>query len=106
MDAEKPLFIPLKGEFFDAFERGDKTTEYRPYGKRWNEVVCRIGRPVVLSRGYGKQRRMVGRITGFGTSWKVTQGADWQACYGNADLLAACIGIEVDRYATPKCVDE
>jgi hypothetical protein len=44
---------------------------------------------------------MVGRITGFGTSWKVTQGADWQACYGNADLLAACIGIEVDRYASP-----
>lgn len=62
---EKPLFIPLKGEFYDAFVRGEKTTEYRPYGPRWNERVCRVGRPVVLSRGYGKCNRWCGMITGF-----------------------------------------
>lgn len=33
----KPLFIPIKREFFEAFERGDKTHEYRLYGPRWNE---------------------------------------------------------------------
>jgi hypothetical protein len=62
---EKPLFIPLKGEYYDAFVRGEKTTEYRPYGPRWNERVCRVGRPVVLSRGYGKRHRRHGTITEF-----------------------------------------
>jgi len=47
---ECPLFIPLKGEYFDAFARGEKRQEFRPWGKRWNERTCRIGRRVVLSR--------------------------------------------------------
>ena len=62
---EKPLFIPLKAEFFEAFERGEKDTEYRPRVARWSEAVCRIGRRVVLSRGYGKARRLTGTIVGF-----------------------------------------
>lgn len=61
----KPLFIPLKREYFDAFERGEKDTEYRIYGPRWNERVCSVGRPVVLSCGYGKQRRLEGVIREF-----------------------------------------
>jgi len=63
--ADKPLFIPLKGEHFEAFERGEKDTEYRPYGKRWNERTCYLGRPVVLSFGYGKHRRLTGVIRSF-----------------------------------------
>lgn len=54
----KDLFIPLKGEYYDAFEDGSKDTEYRAYGPRWNEDTCPPGRGAVLSRGYGKQKRM------------------------------------------------
>ncbi len=54
----KPLFIPLKGIYYDAFEAGVKTVEYRAYGPRWNERTCYPGRKAILSRGYGKQRRM------------------------------------------------
>lgn len=49
---EKPLFIPLKREFFQAFKAGEKVEEYRPEGPRWNARTCRVGRPVVLSLGY------------------------------------------------------
>lgn len=48
----KPLFIPLKREHFEAFERGEKTTEYRVVGPRWNAGTCAIGRPVTLRLGY------------------------------------------------------
>jgi hypothetical protein len=59
----KALFIPLKGEYYDQFEAGTKPAEYRLYGKRWNEKTCYAGRPVVLSYGYGKKRRMTGTIS-------------------------------------------
>ena len=62
---DKPLFIPLKAEYYEAFEDGSKDTEYRRYGKIWNEKHCRIGRDVTLSYGYGKARRMKGVVTGF-----------------------------------------
>jgi len=60
---EKPLFIPLKAEYYDAFARGEKTSELRKWGKRWNGNVCSLGRKVVLSRGYGKKHRIRGVIT-------------------------------------------
>lgn len=62
---EKPIFIPLCREWFEKFERGEKTKEYRVYGPRWNEKTCRIGRPVILSMGYGKALRLHGKIAGF-----------------------------------------
>jgi hypothetical protein len=65
MTNEKPLFIPLRTEWFEQFERGEKDTEYRLYGKRWNERTCRIGRTATLSHGYGKARRMTKRVVGF-----------------------------------------
>lgn len=40
METEKLIFIPLKREFFEAFENGMKTVEYRKYGPRWNERTC------------------------------------------------------------------
>jgi hypothetical protein len=51
-----PLFIPLRTEYFRAFERGEKVIEYRRYGRGWNERTCRIGRPVILSHGYSGAR--------------------------------------------------
>jgi hypothetical protein len=95
---DKPLFIPLNGEYFDAFEAGTKNTEYRPHGPRWNAEVCYPGRKVTLSRGYGKQRRRSGTIRRFYTSWGPTQGEDWQKLYGkkHAGIPAACIEIELE----------
>ena len=63
--SEKSLFIPLKAKWFEAFERKEKTIEYRPYGPRWNKKQCRIGRSVVLSYGYGKARRLYGVVEKF-----------------------------------------
>lgn len=59
---EKPLFIPLRTEWFRKFESGDKTTEYRAYGPRWNERTCRVGRKATISHGYSGKRlhRVVG----------------------------------------------
>lgn len=53
---EKPLFVPLKTEWFCAFKSGSKTTEYRLYGPRWNERTCVKGRAVTLSHGYSGAR--------------------------------------------------
>lgn len=52
----KPLFIPLKTEYFRAFEIGTKRTEYRLYGPRWNEGTVLKGRSVTLSHGYSGAR--------------------------------------------------
>lgn len=60
----KPLFIPLKKEYFYAFKDGSKTKERRLYGKRWNFKTCPLGRDVVLSKGYGKYERLCGYVVG------------------------------------------
>lgn len=58
------MFIPLKKKFFQQFESGEKHEEFRLHGKRWNEKVCYIGRPVTLSNGYSGAR-IYGDITAF-----------------------------------------
>lgn len=103
----KPLFIPLKAEYFEAFERGEKKVEYRKYtpndardsGPRWNEVTCAVGRPVVLSYGYGKKRRLRGVITSFEVVDCPYKLPGWVACYGHSNRSAACIGIKVEGSA-------
>jgi hypothetical protein len=89
---EKPLFIALKTEFFEAFANGTKTAEYRVYGPRWNEKHCFPGRPVVLSKGYGKGRRLSGVVTGFR---KIDAAGlpGWKACYG--DNPGPCAAIDI-----------
>ena len=64
---EKPLFVPLKREYFLQFKAGIKhlNEEYRAYGPRWNENTCWPGRPAVLSLGYGKQNRLHTHVVGF-----------------------------------------
>lgn len=93
------LFIPLKAEFYDAFVSGAKTEELRRYGPRWNERVCRVGRDVTLSRGYGKGHRLTGRIWRFkkqrGTTFGSTYKASIQRVFGTLDIDIACISIEV-----------
>jgi len=102
----KPLFIPLKREFYDAFQRLEKRTEYRRPGGPWNERTCRPGRPVVLSCGYGKARRMKGIVTWFAV--RAVRGLaprdrrDVRRCYGHIPEVAA-IGISLSE---PDFMDE
>lgn len=96
----KPLFIPLKREFYEAFKSGIKDTEYRKFGPRWNSETCRIDRPVVLSLGYGKKNRMNGVIKRFDISSEPTKTEVWEKCYGKpipGVTKAACIRIEIER---------
>jgi len=102
--AEKPLFIPLKAKFFNAFERGEKDTEYRLRGGRWNGETCRIGRRVVLSCGYGKTRRLTGEIIGFSYDTAPGKMPGWVACYGSRAGDAACIRIRV--HSCPSVVEK
>lgn len=90
-----PLFIPLKRAYFEAFKAGTKSEEFRPEGPRWNARVCAVGRPVVLSLGYGKANRLQGVIVSYRSSIEPTQTAAWKDCYGDRSGLAACIGIRV-----------
>lgn len=64
-EALRPLFIPLKAEYFHEFATGMKDTEYRLYGPRWNERTCQPGRAVTLSLGYGTRNRLSGVIEAF-----------------------------------------
>ncbi|MDH3325156.1 MAG: hypothetical protein OEM38_00400 [Gammaproteobacteria bacterium] len=52
----KPLFIPLKTQYFNQFKAGTKTTEYRLYGSRWNDKTIVLGRMATLSHGYSGAR--------------------------------------------------
>lgn len=89
----RPLFVPLKAAYYEAFVNGTKTTEYRKFGARWNEYTCKLRRRVTISKGYGKQHRRTGVIVGFECKWMATQ--DWLDCYGEPGW-AACIEIDLD----------
>lgn len=95
MKTARPLFIPLKREHFEAFRSGIKDTEYRLYGPRWNEITCPIGRPVILSLGYGKAHRIEGTVFGFSTHANPRQLPGWINCYGDRQGKAACIKITI-----------
>lgn len=90
----KPLFIPLKTAYYDAFVDGSKTVEHRRYGKGWNETTCGVGRRVVISKGYGKQNRRSGVIVGF--EQRHMDSEAWIDCYGSPGL-AACIQIQLEQ---------
>ena len=93
----KPLFVPLKTEFYEAFEDGSKNEELRLYGKRWNERTCKEGREVVISKGYGKHARMKGKIWKFkkqhGSLFGATYKEAIKKVYGTLDVEIACISI-------------
>lgn len=91
----KPLFIPLKSAYFDAFANGSKDTEYRPLGPRWNGAVCARGRAVTLSRGYGKRHRLYGYIERFYVEQNHEKVPGWVECYGDRVAHVACIQIRL-----------
>lgn len=59
---EKPLFVPLNGEHYDNFALGLKEFELRRGPQRWNAKTVYTGRPVIISRGYGKSKRLNGEV--------------------------------------------
>lgn len=95
MKTEKALFIPLCAGPFDEFKAGTKGEEYRPEGPRWNAEVCRIGRRVVLSRGYGKKHRLQGVIVGY-RSTTPAEVPNWSTYYPKKKGPVAAIKIEVE----------
>ena len=99
LTTDRPLFIPLKSEFYNAFLDGTKTTEYRRHGPGWNAKTCWVGRRVVLSKGYGKANRVTGTIVDFHVSRQPTTTPAWLACYGAPAGEAACITIRLDEVA-------
>jgi len=96
-----PLFIVTTTEYYQQFLSGEKPgmEELRPYGARWNENTCVIGRSVILSAGYGKKHRAAGRIVGFRTSQAETQRPEYKAIYSDkhTGIPAACIKIEIEQ---------
>jgi hypothetical protein len=99
MIVEKPLFIPLKAEFYDAFVRGEKSEELRKWGPRWNAKVCAVGRLVILSRSYGKQHRVRGiiRMVRIGSLEILTQRQkeSMLRLYNHPGMVAIAIGIDL-----------
>jgi hypothetical protein len=87
---EKPLFVPLKREWFEAFASGAKQEEWRRYGRGWNEQTCRIGRPVTLSLGYSGAR-LHGRVTSF----RVAPASPGAAELYGEGTPCAVIGVEI-----------
>ena len=92
-EGEKPLFIPLKSQFYEQFVAGTKRIEYRKYGPRWNESTCPIGRAVTISKGYGTKHRRSGKVVRF--EQRYMNSNDWLECYGEPGT-AACIHIELE----------
>lgn len=97
----KPLFIPLKTEYYNAFLDGTKTHELRRYGGAWTEKNIWPGRAVTLSKGYGKQHRQSGTVKSFevrsGDSFDGTYRSSILAVYGTLDVDIACIEIELEK---------
>ncbi len=97
MESAKPLFVPLKTEYYESFALGDKTEELRAYGPRWNEKTCTVGRAVILSKGYGKHSRMSGVIWRFKKQHGTLFGSKYKESilnvYGTLDINIACISI-------------
>lgn len=92
----KSLFVPLKTEYYEAFVSGEKDIEYRKYGPGWNERTCWVGRPVVISKGYGKQNRRTGIIRSFDIiNGSTLPGDSVEKCYGTKDIQLAAIGIDL-----------
>ncbi len=104
----KNLFIPLKTEYYEAFVLYRcKQSELRLYGPRWNEKTCHVGRPVTLSKGYGKHSRAEGVIVDFikrdPRTFSEKEQRDILNCYGTLEKPIAEIFIEIgEENATGK----
>lgn len=52
----KTLYLPLKGEYFDAIQDGSKTEEYRLKNEYWEKRIEGVHYDtIVITRGYPKK---------------------------------------------------
>lgn len=58
----RPLFVPLRREWFDSFRAGTKAEEVRRVSPQFNGRRVWPGRPVILSLGYSGRQRMHGIV--------------------------------------------
>lgn len=93
----KPLFIPLRTEYFRAFERGEKTVEYRRYGRGWNERTCLVGKTAVLSHGYSGAR-----LIAIVASFRIIRAAEINSTIYSHDTLLAAISLDEIRPLPPR----
>lgn len=91
----KPLFIPLKREYFNAFKNRTKDTEYRLYGPNWNSKTIIPGRKALLSLGYGKVERLNAVIIGFTTNSFPQEWPGWIECYGDKPGVGIAIKLDL-----------
>lgn len=69
----KVLYLPLKGEYFDAIKAGDKPFEYRLVTDYWRQrIEGRTYDRVVLTRGYPSGGG-IGGITRLTRPWRVPE---------------------------------
>ena len=119
MVPNKPLFVFLKTEFYEAFRTGTKSRgpqgfmeEYRLRRGQWNARVCWLGRQVVLSKGYGKGHRMRAVIRGYREGMFLRKLAPFVERYGPAEKTGAaglalelelipCSEVGYDSFLTP-----
>jgi hypothetical protein len=96
----RPLFVPLKTEWFRAFASGSKREEFRVFGPRWNERTCAVGRRVTLSHGYSRRERLHGQVARFERrawdSFSAAQQARLCEVFGRSDVDVAVIGVRLD----------
>lgn len=95
----KPLFIPLKTEYFEAFVAGTKTEEIRRYGQVWNATNIQPGRLVTLSHGYGKGRRLSGVVKAVRIDPNPRKLPGWLECYPNAHASACAFIITIGLFS-------
>lgn len=89
---QKPLFLPLRKVYFEAFKNGEKLIEYRKLGKRWNPTRIRPGRAVTLSCGYSGER-LEGRIRMIWMDDDPELLPGFTECYGTEKATAFCMRI-------------
>lgn len=62
------MLIVVRKVWFEELRSGAKRVEYRRYGRRFNERVFHIGRPVAFAYRYDRvSPRLHGKVTSFAT---------------------------------------
>ena len=93
----KPIFIPLKRQYFEAFRSGRKRIEYRKVGGQFTEANCSPGREVTLSLGYGTRNRFRGTVLRSWVKHHDRPTGEIADCYGTEPIEILAIEILVDR---------
>ena len=92
------MLIVVRKVWFEELRGGAKRVEYRRYGRRFNERVCYIGRPVAFAYRYDRvSPRLTGVVTSFATV-PVSEMPEMLEIYPDmaAHAPIAAIGVDLD----------